>query len=82
MDRSFEQIRTEVLELDLESRRLLAEEIEHTLVENETEFDEEWRREIKRRIEKIDCGEAAFVSEEEFFVRGHAMIEEAKRAQK
>ncbi len=82
MDRSFEQIRTEVLELDPESRRRLADEIEHTLVETETEFDEEWKLEIKRRLDKHRRGEGTYVTAEESLAKGRAMIEEAKRKQK
>ncbi len=82
MDRSFEQIRNEVLELDPASQRRLAEEIEEHLSESESEVDAAWREEIKRRIDKIDRGEATFLSEEDFFARGHAMIEAAKRTRK
>ena len=85
MDRSFEQIRTEVLELDLESRRLLAEEIEHTLVENETEFDEEWRQgdQATGSMNEIDCGRSRFRKQKRNFLSvDNAMIEEAKQARK
>lgn len=82
MNRSFEQIRSEVLELDPESQRRLAEEIEEHLFESESEVDAAWKAEIKRRIDTIDRGEATLVSEEDFFARGRAMIEEAKRTRK
>ena len=68
--------------MDYDSQRRLMNEVGEKLSETEMEFDEEWRVEIKRRIDKIDRGEATFVSEEEFFARGRTMIEEAKRAQK
>ena|SRR5665213_890635 len=79
MDRSFEQIRTEVLELDPESQRRLAEEIEEQLFESEPEVDAAWSEEIKRRIEKHDRGEATYVTAEESLAKGRAMIEEYKR---
>jgi hypothetical protein len=75
MDRSFEQVRTEVLELDDESQRRLVEEIEHRLAEN----DESIYAEAYRRLEAHRRGEGATMSAEESFVRGRAMIEEAKR---
>ncbi len=81
MDRSFEQIRTEVLELDSESQRRLVEEVEEKLSETETVFDDQWRREIKRRLEQHRRGEGTYVTPEASIAKGRAIIEEAKRKQ-
>jgi putative addiction module component (TIGR02574 family) len=80
MDRSFEQIRSEVLELDRESQRRLVEEVEEKLSETETEFDEEWRQEIKRRMDEYRRGEGTSVTAEELIANARRQIEEAKRA--
>jgi putative addiction module component (TIGR02574 family) len=82
MDRFFEEIRSEVLELDRESQRKLAEEIEHTLAETETKVDEEWRQEIKRRLDNHRRGEGSYVTAEKSLAKGRAMIEEARLKQK
>ena len=51
MDRSFEEIRTQVLELDSESQRRLRDEIDRKLESHHAGF-----REAKRRSEAVDCG--------------------------
>ncbi len=78
MDRSFEQVRTEVLEMDPESQRRLADEIEHRLAEN----DESVYAEAYRRLQAHRRGEGTTMSAEESLARGRAMIEEAKRKSK
>jgi hypothetical protein len=75
MDRSFEEIRAEVLELDRESQRKLADEIE----ENLSEPDEEWRTEIKRRLEEYQRGEGTSVTAEESIANARRKLEQAKR---
>jgi hypothetical protein len=75
MDRSFEEIRAEVLELDRESQRRLADEIE----ENLSEPDEEWRAEIKRRLEEYQRGGGTSVTAEESIVNARRKLEQAKR---
>ena len=80
MDRSFEQIRTEVLELDHDSQRRLVEAVEDKLSETETEFDEEWKREIKRRLDEHRRGEGSYVTAEESIANARKYIEDAKRA--
>jgi Putative addiction module component len=82
MDRTFEQIRTEVLELDPESQRQLIDDVEVKLSESGMEFDAEWKREIKRRLDKHRRGEGTYVTAEESLAKGRTMIEEAKRKQK
>jgi hypothetical protein len=52
MDRSFEEIRSEVLELDSESQRRLRDEIDRNLESDHTGFHE-----AKRRSEAVDRGE-------------------------
>jgi putative addiction module component (TIGR02574 family) len=79
MDRSFEDLRHEVLELDLESQRKLADEIEENLAESQTEVDEAWRLEIKSRLDEYRRGEGTSLSREESMGQVRRMIEEAKR---
>jgi hypothetical protein len=80
MDRSFEQIRTEVLELDRDSQRRLADEVERRLSETEMSFEDEWSIEIKRRLDEYDRGEGGSVSAEESIANARKQIENAKRA--
>jgi len=80
MDRTFEEIREEVLHLDQDSQRRLAEEIEENL--SESNWNDESREEIKRRLEKHRRGEGIYMTAEESLVKGRAMIEEARRKQR
>lgn len=80
MDWTFEEIRGAAFELNRESQRRLANEIEENLSETQEEIDESWRQEIKRRIEKHRRGEATYVTREESMAMGRKMIEDAKRA--
>ena len=75
MDRSFEVVRSEVLEWDRESQRRLADEIEQHLAER----DETVYAEAYRRLQAHRRGEGRAMSAEESFTRGRAMIEDAKR---
>ncbi len=79
MDRSFEQIRTEVLELDPESQRQLIDDVEARLGETEILFDDEWSIEIKRRLDEYDRGEGSSISAEESIANVRKYIEDAKR---
>ncbi len=77
MDRSFEQIRTEVLELDHESQRRLVDEVEEKLAEFEphhADFEEAYQR-----LEAYRRGEMKSVSAEESIARSRRIIENAKR---
>ena len=76
MDRSYEELRSEVLELDRESQEHLVEEIEHQW---SATIDEAVYAEAHRRIEAHRRGEGSSMSAEESFVRGRLLIEEAKR---
>jgi hypothetical protein len=67
MDRSFEEIRTDVLELDPESQRRLRNEIDRNL-EN-ANF-----REAKRRQEAVEQGEMKSVDGPEALARVRKMI--------
>lgn len=78
MDKSFEAIRAEVLELDPESQRKLADEIEENLVENQAEVDQAWDEEIRRRLERHNRGEGSYVTREESMAMAHTMIEAAR----
>ena len=80
MDRSFEQIRTEVLELDHDRQRQLIDEVEARLVETEMSFESEWSIEIKRRLDEYDRGDGSSISAEESIANARKYIEEAKRA--
>ncbi len=63
MDRSFEQIRTEVLELDTESQRRLVDEVEQKLgpyEPNNTDFEGAYER-----LQAFDRGEMSSISAEE-----------------
>jgi len=68
------------LELDRESQRRLVDEVEEKLSETEMEFDEEWRQEIKRRLDEYDRGEGTSITAEESIAHARRIIEEAKRA--
>jgi hypothetical protein len=72
MGRSFEQVRTEVLELDPESQRRLAEEI---LAEN----DSARKQEIARRLEAHRRGEGTYVTKEQMMDMAEKMISAAER---
>lgn len=80
MDRTFEDLRHEVLELDPASQRRLAEEIEEKL--SESEWDEDSKEEIRRRLEKHRRGEGTYMTAEESLAKGRAMIEAAKAKQR
>ena len=79
MDRSFEEIRSEVLELDRESQRKLADEIEHTLAETDDEIDRAWKEEIARRMEAHRRREGTYVTKEQMMDTAEKMIVAAER---
>ena len=78
MDRSFEQVRTEVLELDMESQRRLAEEIKHRLAEND-EMDSARKQEIARRVDEHRRGEGTYVTKAQMMDIAEKMISAAER---
>lgn len=80
MDRTFEDLRHEVLELDPDSQRKLADEIEEKL--SESEWTDDWKAEIGRRLEKHRRGEGTYMTAEESLAKGRAMIEAAKSKQR
>ena len=80
MDRSYDSLRDEVLQLDRDSQRRLADEIEDRLAEPHDEIDEAWSQEIKRRLDAHRRGEGSSVTAEESIANARKHLEEAKRA--
>ncbi len=77
MDRTFEELRSEVLELDPENQRRLVEEVEERLAAvepHQADFDEAYQR-----LEAYRRGEMKSVSAEESIARSRRIIENAKR---
>jgi hypothetical protein len=70
MDRSFEDIRAEVLEMDRESQERLIEEIEQNLAGSNEPIAE-----AKRRAEAVDRGEMKTVDGPEALARVRKLIE-------
>ena len=79
MDRTYEDLRTEVFELDRESQRKLVEEIEEQWT---ADIDDEAFAEAARRMEAYRRGEATTVSAEESLGRVRRIIEEYKQSHK
>ncbi|HEY3874116.1 MAG TPA: hypothetical protein VGM92_01450 [Candidatus Kapabacteria bacterium] len=77
MDRSFEEIRAEVLELDRESQGKLVEEIEQQWT---SDIDEDAYTEAARRMAAYRRGEGTTVSAEESISRVRGMIEDYKKS--
>ncbi len=77
MDRTFEEIRSEVLELDRESQGKLVEEIEQQWT---SDIDEEAFAEAARRMEAYRRGEGTTVSAEESISRVRRMIEDYRNS--
>ncbi|HZK77256.1 MAG TPA: hypothetical protein VFD13_10135 [Candidatus Kapabacteria bacterium] len=77
MDRSFDDLRHEVLELDRESQGKLVEEIEEQW---SAEVEDEVFIEARRRLDAYHRGEMGSVSGEEATLHVRSMIEEAKRS--
>ena len=78
MDRSFEQIRTEVLELDPESQRQLIDEVEVKLGHYEpkdADFEEAYQR-----LQAFDRGEMNALSAEESMAAVRKLIADAKQS--
>ena len=69
MQKTFEEIRTEVLELDSESQRRLRDEIDRNL-----ESDHAGYREAKRRSEAVSRGEMKTVDGPEALARVKKLI--------
>jgi len=81
MDSSFEEIRSEVLELDRESQRRLIEEVERNLVHDDSneEVETAWKQEIVRRLEAHRRGEGSYVTREQMMEMAEKMIAAAER---
>jgi hypothetical protein len=79
MDRTYEDLRIEVLEMDRESQGRLVEEIEERWT---ADIDDEAIDEAARRMEAYRRGEATTVSAEESLGRVRRMIEEYKKSHK
>jgi hypothetical protein len=79
MDRSFEDIRAEVLEMDRESQERLVEEIEQQWSD---EIPDEVYEEAARRREAYRSGEATTISAEESIANLRKLIAEKKHAGK
>jgi hypothetical protein len=77
MDRTFEDLRQEVLELDRESQGKLVEEIEQQW---SAEIEDEAFVEAARRMDAYRRGEGTTVSAEESVARVHRMIEDYKKS--
>jgi hypothetical protein len=77
MDRSFEQIRNEVLELDRESQGKLVEEIEQHWT---ADIDEEAYAEAEKRMGAYRRGESSTVSAEESIAHARKIIEDYKKS--
>ena len=78
MDRSFEQIRTEVLELDCDSQRQLIDEVEGGLgpfEPNDADFEEAFER-----LQAYDRGEMTAISAEESIAAVRKIIANAKQS--
>ena len=76
MDRSFEEIRAEVLEMDRESQERLVEEIEQQWSDT---IDDEALAEAKRRLDEYKRGEGKSFTAEESIANVRRMLEEKKR---
>jgi hypothetical protein len=77
MDKSFEQIRTEVLEMDHDSQRLLIDEVEVRLgpfEPNDTDFEEAFER-----LQAYDRGEMTAISAEESIAEIRKIIASASQ---
>jgi putative addiction module component (TIGR02574 family) len=79
MDRTFNEIREEVLHLDQDSQRRLAEEIEGNIYGGQSDYDEEWAAELRRRVEQHRRGEGTYVTWEHMMDMAEKMISEAER---
>ena len=75
MDRTYEQVRTEALELSRSEQRSLVDEIEHNLAGRNGDV----YAEAYRRLQAHRRGEGTTISAEESIAKGRAMIAKAKR---
>ncbi|HZK75734.1 MAG TPA: hypothetical protein VFD13_02390 [Candidatus Kapabacteria bacterium] len=79
MDRTFEEIREEVLHLDQDSQRRLADEIDGNIPVEQSEYDEESTAELRRRMEQHRRGDGTYVTWEHMMDMAEKMIAEAER---
>jgi hypothetical protein len=86
MDRTYDELRTEVLALNQTDQRNLADDIEHNLAGSEVDdyasYKQEWLDEAKRRLDEYRRGEGTNLTREESMGRVRQMIAEAKRVQR
>ena len=80
MDRTYETVLEEVMELDRESQITIAEKILANVSGSE-EHDAAWRAEIRRRVAAYERGEMKTVDAEESVARMRKIIAEARARQ-
>jgi putative addiction module component (TIGR02574 family) len=80
MDRTFETVLEEVMELDRESQITIAEKILAKVSDSE-EHDAPWRAEIRSRVAAYERGEMKTVDSEESIARMRKIISEARARQ-
>ncbi len=81
MDRTFETVLEEVMELDRESQITIAEKILANAASDSEEHDAAWRAEIRRRVAAYERGEMKTVDAEESIARMRKIIAEARTRQ-
>jgi putative addiction module component (TIGR02574 family) len=69
----------QIIEAALKLDRSEREEIAHELLESidgssDAELNPAWEAEVQRRLQKIEAGEATFVSGDEVFARAEAIL--------
>ncbi len=79
MDRTFETVLEEVMELDRESQITIAEKILANASASE-EHDAAWRAEIRSRVAAYERGDIEAADASEMFARVRRMIADARRA--
>jgi putative addiction module component (TIGR02574 family) len=66
MSRTFEEVRDQAMELSLEERSWLAEQLwDSARTADEREIDQAWAVEIERRVAEIDAGTAKLIPGDE-----------------
>jgi len=68
MAKSFETIRDDAMELSIEERSWLAEQLwDSARTAKEREIDKAWAKEIERRLKQIEDGTATLIPAEDVF---------------
>ncbi|MDP9360217.1 MAG: addiction module protein [Acidobacteriota bacterium] len=66
MSRTFEEVRDQAMQLSMEERSWLADELwESARTAEEREIDKAWEVEIERRVAEIDAGTAKLIPGDE-----------------